>query len=510
MRFVNVMCLVFLSTALANTQCVKGDCYSGTGTFIFNSGATYTGQFIKGKIQGKGRCEFTNGNIYYGEWHDQFIEGVGTMKYNNGDVYIGQFIKGRINGTGQMQYSNGSNYNGNWKNNLRHGSGKLTTVEGQTIAGKWIEGSYNNANPNAIPISANTANSLTEHSESLRDCNKTFCRSGYGNYTYRDGSIYTGTFVDGLPEGKGVCHYGNGDIYEGGWKNHGPDGEGIMNFNSGRVYAALWNNGKLIKELSKKEKVRVYTNKELNENVIESADINIFAVVVGVANYNHMPRLKYTDDDAYQIYAFLKSPEGGAIPDSQIKVLVDEDATREKILETMTKTFWKADDNDVIILYFSGHGLEGNFLPFDFDGYNNKLAHEEVIDIFNNSKAKHKVCFADACYSGSLAGSKSPYMHSLANYFDRFNKVKGGTAVLTSSKSEEVSMEFSGLRQGVFSHFLIRGLKGEADADHNRVITISELYNFVFKGVREYTFNDQTPTLSGDYDRNMPIGNIRD
>ena len=47
-----------------------------------------------------------------------------------------------------------------------------------------------------------------------------------------------------------------------------------------------------------------------------------------MASYKHMPALQYTDDDAYRMYAFLKSPEGGALKDEQIKILVDDAATK--------------------------------------------------------------------------------------------------------------------------------------------------------------------------------------
>ena len=57
-------------------------------------------------------------------------------------------------------------------------------------------------------------------------------------------------------------------------------------------------------------------------------EVKVWAVVVGIGRYTTMPVLKYTDDDAYHIYAFLKSPEGGALPDSQIRLLIDEDAFR--------------------------------------------------------------------------------------------------------------------------------------------------------------------------------------
>jgi len=62
----------------------------------------------------------------------------------------------------------------------------------------------------------------------------------------------------------------------------------------------------------------------------------------------------------------------------------------------------------------------------------------------------------------------------ISTFYEQLAQAEGGTALFLSSKSEEeeTSLESSGLRQGVFSHFLIRGLKGEADADNDRLVTI--------------------------------------
>lgn len=80
---------------------------------------------------------------------------------------------------------------------------------------------------------------------------------------------------------------------------------------------------------------------------------------------------------------------------------------------------------------------------------------------------------------------------------------------MMSSKGEEYSLEDGGLRSGIFSHFLVRGLKGEADRDKDRIITVNELFNFVYQNVRSYTGNVQTPTLTGRFDQLMPVAVIR-
>ena len=78
-----------------------------------------------------------------------------------------------------------------------------------------------------------------------------------------------------------------------------------------------------------------------------------------------------------------------------------------------------------------------------------------------------------------------------------------------SSKSDETSLESSGLRQGVFSHFLIRGLKGEADIDNNKIVSVQELFDFVDENVRAYTMNRQSPVIKGDYDGKMTVSVVR-
>jgi uncharacterized caspase-like protein len=97
----------------------------------------------------------------------------------------------------------------------------------------------------------------------------------------------------------------------------------------------------------------------------------------------------------------------------------------------------------------------------------------------------------------------------LVQFYQSLSRSVSGTALIMSSKADETSLESSGLRQGVFSHFLIRGLKGEADTNADKVVTVEELYDFVNKKVREYTANRQSPVLKGTYDPKMPVAVVR-
>jgi uncharacterized caspase-like protein len=231
-----------------------------------------------------------------------------------------------------------------------------------------------------------------------------------------------------------------------------------------------------------------------------------------------MRTLKYTDDDAYQLAGFLRSVEGGALPNEQVKVLIDEDATHRNIIMAMRETYRRADENDVILFYFSGHGLKGSFLPVDYDGFVNRLEHYQLRDALMASRARHKLVIADACHSGSLGGRNNAkgggiggggIDASLNAYYDALNNAQASTALLLSSKSEEISLEDGGLRSGIFSHYLIRGMQGEADSNGDKLVSIQELFNFVHREVRRYTGNIQTPTLTGTFDALMPVSVIR-
>lgn len=545
-HLINLLAVVFLILPqFSQAQCIKGNCWNGHGAYIYPSGAKYEGNFKDGKIQGKGILYFSDGNKYIGDWVDHYREGKGKMIFTSGDVYQGDFRHSRINGKGIMEFVNGDRYEGNWtddrqhgfgkyfysdgdhyegafyagklhgqgsmfykdgskyvgswKSNQKDGKGKFFKTNGTEIEGTWINGKYQKKqNQNTYQNNSQLAE------EVLRNCNTVFCDNGKGKYTYRDNSQWIGQFKNGVPEGKGTCFYSNGDKYVGNWKDHGPHGEGILYYTSGRILAAVWDYGKPVGDLDEGED----NIGQEYVKVDQDDEVKVWAVVVGIGRYTTMPVLKYTDDDAYHIYAFLKSPEGGALPDNQIRLLIDEDATRTNIIRAMRHLFLKADKNDVVLLYYSGHGVQGAFLPVDFDGYNNKLKHDELKALFTETKAKHKICLADACHAGTLTAMRAPDQ-TIQNYYKAFQDSEGGTALLLSSKGDEFSLEDQGLRQGIFSHYLIRGLKGEADINRNKIVTIQELFDFVYNKVVTYTANAQTPTITGSYDKNMPVAAIR-
>ncbi|MDR1023031.1 MAG: caspase family protein [Prevotellaceae bacterium] len=222
-------------------------------------------------------------------------------------------------------------------------------------------------------------------------------------------------------------------------------------------------------------------------------------------------------DDAYRMYAFYKSPEGGSLPDQQIVLLIDEDATRKNVMAAIQNTYSKAGKNDIVIFYFTGHGAQGAFVTREFDGsnldeYKGLLLHDELQYAFSRSPAKYKYLIADACHAGSFtqAGAKQADTRARGAFYQAFEQPKGGSVLLLSCMGNEVSIESRGVRQGIFSHYLLRGLKGESDSNKDRVISITELFDYVNGSVRDFTQGRQNPVIAGSYDEALPIAVVRE
>lgn len=517
-------------------QCIKGNCYSGQGVYDFAPGSRYVGGFKDGKMQGKGKLVLASGEEYEGTFIDGKKHGEGRFQYADKSVYIGDFYKDVRQGKGKMRHANGDEYVGQWLKDQPHGKGSYffgdrSKYEGEFVSGKFEgkgkftfsdgstqEGMWRN---NEL-VDQHTATSgkqsiqshrafldklLDANKPTLTNCNTEFCHKEEGTYTYKDGSVYMGTFINGEAAGVGTCKYANGSTYAGDWKHHAPHGRGTMQSSNGYFIDADWFNGKVTKQHYAEKRKPTYA--QVKPEVKKGDGIpRIYALIVGIASYNHMRSLKYTDDDAYQLYSFFKSPEGGALPDNQVNILIDDAATKEAILKQMNKVFSQADEDDSVILYISGHGLDGYFVPYDFDGKNNLLSYNDILNAFQGFKAKSKLCITDACHSGSMA-SKSPWNFAIEEFYQKMGSSDGGTAIIMSSKREEVSLEYSGLRQGIFSHYLIKGLKGKADVDQDKYVSLGELFAYVRTQVQNYTVHAQNPIIVGKYDAEMPIAFVR-
>jgi Caspase domain len=237
-----------------------------------------------------------------------------------------------------------------------------------------------------------------------------------------------------------------------------------------------------------------------------------YAVIVGVSDYKIMSEntgdLHFAEKDAIMYKSFLNTGIGGNVPDSNIVLLTNGNATYANIIYAL-ESFKKADSTDKVIFYFSGHGQDGRFLPYDF---NSKifLLHSEVKKAFKQSDAGIKLLIADACMAGSMkteTNSTKPIVADSAANNKNANRSK--IIVLMSSRKYQKSLEFSNFANGAFTYYLLKGLNGDADEDINRRVTIKELYKYLSPQLNNTTHGQQNPIIYGRFDDDFIMAEIK-
>ena len=182
-------------------------------------------------------------------------DGKGIFKYSNGDIYEGTYRGGLKDGKGTYTIPDGTTYTGEYLYGQMYGKGILTTPSGDTYSGNYIDGKldgkiiYFNSekNENYIQIYKNGTliSSTKKNNISKTGCVSGDCKNGYGKVIFKDGTVYEGTFLNGLCHGKGKITWANGDSYKGDWVENYRHGQGIYTYNNGFVYTGNFNNGKM-------------------------------------------------------------------------------------------------------------------------------------------------------------------------------------------------------------------------------------------------------------------------
>ncbi len=88
------------------------------------------------------------------------------------------------------------------------------------------------------------------------------------------------------------------------------------------------------------------------------------------------------------------------------------------------------------------------------------------------------------------------------------SEIGDGVAVLSASDANQFSQEGQkwGGGHGVFTHFLLKGLKGEADYTDDNLVTLGEIVPYLSQKVRRETLNAQSPIIAGKFDPALTIG----
>ena len=225
--------------------------------------------------------------------------------------------------------------------------------------------------------------------------------------------------------------------------------------------------------------------------VCSVATAKTYVVSVGVKTYKN-PKLNTLNlpvNDA-QTVKYIYDKNGN----SEVIFLADSYATKQNILAQMKRLYARASENDIILLFFSGHGYQGGFSVYD-----GNLSYSSIRNVMASSRSKNKMIFADACYSGQMRGQTSK-SQSNSNELKNLNVM-----LFLSSRSGETSIERRGDSNGLFTTALQAALRGNADKNRDRVITAKELFDYVSSRVSTETRGKQHPVMWGKFSDNMPV-----
>jgi hypothetical protein len=130
----------------------------------------------------------------------------------------------------------------------------------------------------------------------------------------------------------------------------------------------------------------------------------LHALVIGNNTYRQWPKLETAVDDARTVADILARKFG-----YKINLLID--ATADDILGALNDYALTLRDNDVLIVYYAGHGQldtrnkRTHWIPVDGETQRDThwIPSYRVTDLINKMKARKVLVISDSCYSGGLA-----------------------------------------------------------------------------------------------------------
>ncbi len=236
-----------------------------------------------------------------------------------------------------------------------------------------------------------------------------------------------------------------------------------------------------------------------------------WALIIGISKFKDTTmNLKFPAKDARDLYQYLIT-DGNFAPD-HVKLLLNEDATREKILSYLGDKWLPrvANPNDLVLIYISSHGSPSTL---DVGGVNYLVAHDtnkqslfstgipmqDLVRIIKGRVHSDRICLLlDACHSGAAnPDSKAVFNHGNVNVDEI---VQGtGQLVISSSAPDQVSWESVEQPNGVFTRYLIEGLR-----QNGACTKLGDAYQYMRDKVQQEVLRDrgvlQTPVLRSKWE----------
>jgi formylglycine-generating enzyme required for sulfatase activity/uncharacterized caspase-like protein len=225
-----------------------------------------------------------------------------------------------------------------------------------------------------------------------------------------------------------------------------------------------------------------------------------YALLIGISNYNKgLDLLPSAVKDVDALRQVLLNPEIGDFADGDVVVL--KDAEKGAIETAIYHLFANRKPDDLLLLYFSGHGVTDDRRDFYFTGISTSkdalpptaVSSGYVQGEMDKSRSQRQVAILDCCHSGAFPkGMKAKDIGTVDL------KLGGeGRAILTAADSSQYAFEQDGFDLSLYTHFLVEGLKtGAADRDEDGDVSVDELHVYVEGKVKSVN-NSMSPKFFG-------------
>lgn len=255
-----------------------------------------------------------------------------------------------------------------------------------------------------------------------------------------------------------------------------------------------------------------------------------YALLVGVRNYdkNELKNLKYSEPDITEMSRVLL--QSGYRAENVVLMTQTTGAENDRFLpradhirRELRLLLKGLSEEDSVVIGFAGHGVqfkdeaEVYFCPAGtkLADRNSLVSLTEVYAELEKCPARFKLLVSDACRNDPLtANARSLDTVKLESLTRPQKKTPpGGVAALFSCSSGEQAFEHEDLKHGVFYHFLIKGLQGDADTDRDGIVTLPEMESYlkkrVFDFVRSEYGREQTPDFVGRTKGLVPLVELK-
>jgi uncharacterized caspase-like protein len=238
---------------------------------------------------------------------------------------------------------------------------------------------------------------------------------------------------------------------------------------------------------------------------------NAYAIVIGIEQYRQkLPKADFAVSDARIVSEYLTKVMGYS--EENVVTLTNEHATNVDFAKYFEK--WlpnNVEKDSTVFIYYSGHGApntktgDAYLVPYDGDpsfieqtGYPLKKLYESL----NKLQVREVIVALDSCFSGAggrsvIAKGARPLVMNLQSNM----AMSKNMTVISASSGDQISSTYDEKGHGLFTYFLLKGIKNEDVIKKDGSIAISDLFSYIKPQVeriaRKQYNNEQTPQLIG-------------